>query len=498
MSEEDEEHELFGDSATAGINFDEAYDIPIDISGIKEIPKELGSYKDVELNEPLSCNIAKSGYEKPTPIQKVGIPIALAGHDLMASAQTGSGKTAAFLIPTIEKMITRGRPHYAGISSGMYSRRNIATPVSLIISPTRELSLQIAKEAKKFTFQSGIRTVCVYGGASQREQLRELERGCDILVATPGRLLDFIQRGSITVSNISTLILDEADKMLEMGFEDQINQIVFESSMPSKEDRQTLMFSATFPDSIQRLAQDFLSEYAFISIGRVGSTTANIEQRVMQVHDSDYDKRKALISLIRGHENELTLVFVERKAGADALEHFLYSEGFSATSIHGDRQQFEREEALSLFKTHRATVLVATDVAQRGLDIPRVAHVINYDMPKDIQDYVHRIGRTGRVGNKGVATSFVNESCKSLIGPLLDLLRESKQSIPDWLPDFARQVSFSRGRGGRGGRHGARDTRSGVHQHRFTANRGGGGGGFGGFENMRSRGPPSGGDGGFV
>ncbi|KAG9394388.1 ATP-dependent RNA helicase DED1 [Carpediemonas membranifera] len=479
LNDEEEERRLFGDQTAAGINFDEAYDIPIEISGIDEVPEGIETFKTIKLTEPLNRNIGLANYEKPTPIQKVSIPITLAGHDLMASAQTGS----AFLVPVIEKMLASGRPqHYVEQTTGYNSRRQKATPVTLILSPTRELSSQIAKEAKKFTFKSGIKTVCVYGGASVQDQQRELDWGCDILVATPGRLIDFVTRGRITLANIGTLILDEADKMLEMGFEMQIREIVEELGMPQPEDgRQTLMFSATFPDAIQRLARSFLRDYAFISIGKVGSTTNNIEQRVMHIQEND--KFRSLVSILSAHPEDLTLVFVETKINADRLEDLLIREGFRATSIHGDRAQWEREEALSEFRNHHATVLVATDVAQRGLDIPSVAHVINFDMPKDIQDYVHRIGRTGRVGHKGVATSFVNENCRGIVGPMLDLLRDSKQQVPSWLPELARNFSYRGGRGGRGGGNRSRDTRSGISSHRFT--HGSRGGAAGGFEGMR-------------
>ena len=308
-------------------------------------------------------------YKKPTPVQQYAIPISMAGRDIMACAQTGSGKTAAFTFPILFCLLSRG-------PAGGSGRR--ASPSALVLAPTRELAIQIQEESAKFSFRTGLRTCVAYGGADIREQMRDLERGCDIVVATPGRLVDLIERGRMSLNRIAFLTLDEADRMLDMGFEPQIRRIVEGEDMPSHRNgsRQTMMFSATFPKEIQRLAADFLYDYIFLAVGRVGSTHENITQRVEFV--DDHIKRDVLQRLLRELPG-LTLVFVETKRNADAIEDFLCREGFPATSIHGDRTQREREDALHSFRAGRTPILVATDVAARGLDIPNVIHVINFD-----------------------------------------------------------------------------------------------------------------------
>jgi len=376
----------------------------------------------------------------------------------MACAQTGSGKTAAFLFPMIGEMVRGlvpdGRQQQQG-GNGGYSRGIKVYPSALILAPTRELAIQIHQEARKFTYRSHIKSVVVYGGADSKYQMNELERGCHILVATPGRLIDMIERNKVCVSNIRYLCIDEADRMLDMGFEPQIRQIVEQS--PSAGERQTLMFSATFPRSIQRLAEDFLYGYIFLKVGRIGSTTESITQRVRWIED--VDKKKTLLETIPTI-NGLTLVFTETKRMADHLEEYLYASGFSAASIHGDRSQQEREAALEAFKSGQVQILVATDVASRGLDISNVKHVINYDLPHDIDDYVHRIGRTGRAGNDGFATAFFNEKNGNIASDLVVLLEEAGQDVEYWLKEIShcnsnRGTKPRRGGGG-GGNYGSR------------------------------------------
>ena len=319
------------------------------------------------------------------------------------------------------------------------------------------------------------------------QQLRQIEKGCDLLSATPGRLVDLIERGRISLANIKYLVLDEADRMLDMGFEPQIRRIVQGEDMPGIEERQTLMFSATFPRDIQMLARDFLKDYIFLSVGRVGSTSENITQKIEYVEDND--KRSALLDILSSQsqvEIGLTLVFVETKRMADMLSDFLMTHNLPATSIHGDRTQRERETALQTFRTGRTPILVATAVAARGLDIPNVTHVVNYDLPSDIDDYVHRIGRTGRAGNTGVSTAFFNRGNKNIVRDLVELLREANQEIPSWLESLAHESSFGgggyRGRGGRGGRGraGGRDYRTGGGGGNSGAGGGSGSGNFGG------------------
>jgi ATP-dependent RNA helicase DDX3X len=361
-----------------------------------------------------------------------------------------------------------------------YGRSRKAYPTALILAPTRELVSQIHDEARKFAYRSWVRPAVVYGGADINQQLRQIERGCDLLSATPGRLVDLIERGRISLSNIKYLVLDEADRMLDMGFEPQIRRIVQGEDMPDVHERQTLMFSATFPRDIQILAKDFLKDYIFLSVGRVGSTSENITQKFEYVEDPD--KRSVLLDILASQPREdlgLTLVFVETKRMADMLSDFLMSHHLPATSIHGDRTQREREMALQTFRTGRTPILVATAVAARGLDIPNVTHVINYDLPSDIDDYVHRIGRTGRAGNTGVSTAFFNRSNKNIVRDLVELLREANQEIPSWLETVAHETAFGGGSGYRGGRG-----RGGGRGGRGNAGRdyraGGGGGGSGG------------------
>lgn len=352
-----------------------------------------------------------------------------------------------------------------------YGRRK-AYPTALILAPTRELVSQIHDEARKFAYRSWVRPSVVYGGADINTQLRSIERGCDLLSATPGRLVDLLERGRISLANIKYLVLDEADRMLDMGFEPQIRRIVQGEDMPGTAERQTLMFSATFPRDIQILARDFLKDYIFLSVGRVGSTSENITQKIEFVEDQD--KRSVLLDILALQSKEelgLSLVFVETKRMADMLSDFLIANNLPATSIHGDRTQREREMALHTFRTGRTPIMVATAVAARGLDIPNVTHVINYDLPSDIDDYVHRIGRTGRAGNTGVSTAFFNRGNKNIVRDLVELLREANQEIPSWLETVAHEATYGsggyrgggrgRGRGGGRGGMGGRDYRSG-------------------------------------
>lgn len=457
------ERELFPNDpakVSTGINFSNYDDIPVEASG-QNVPEPVNAFTNPPLDDHLITNIRLSGYVTPTPVQKYSIPIVMNGRDLMACAQTGSGKTGGFLFPILSQAYQNGPspapPQPAGQFS--YGRQRKAHPTSLILAPTRELVSQIFEEARKFAYRSWVRPCVVYGGADIGSQLRQIERGCDLLVATPGRLVDLLERGRISLINIKYLILDEADRMLDMGFEPQIRRIVEGEDMPPVDHRQTLMFSATFPRDIQMLARDFLKDYVFLSVGRVGSTSENITQKVEYVED--YDKRSVLLDILHTHGTTgLTLIFVETKRMADSLSDFLINQRFPATAIHGDRTQRERERALEFFRNGRCPIMVATAVAARGLDIPNVTHVINYDLPTDIDDYVHRIGRTGRAGNTGMATAFFNRGNRGVVRDLLDLLKEAHQEIPSFLESIAREGSGYGGRGGRGGRgRGANATR---------------------------------------
>ncbi|XP_042619896.1 DEAD-box helicase 3 X-linked a isoform X15 [Cyprinus carpio] len=485
------EQELFSASNT-GINFEKYDDIPVEATGTNS-PGHIDSFHDVDMGEIIMGNITLSRYTRPTPVQKYAIPIIKAKRDLMACAQTGSGKTAAFLLPVLSQIYTDGPGEALQATkastqeNGKYVRRK-QFPISLVLAPTRELALQIYDEARKFSYRSRVRPCVVYGGADIGQQIRDLERGCHLLVATPGRLVDMMERGKIGLDYCKYLVLDEADRMLDMGFEPQIRRIVEQDTMPPKGARQTMMFSATFPKEIQILARDFLEEYIFLAVGRVGSTSENITQKVVWVEEND--KRSFLLDLLNATgKDSLTLVFVETKKGADALEDFLYREGYACTSIHGDRSQRDREEALHQFRSGRCPIMVATAVAARGLDISNVKHVINFDLPSDIEEYVHRIGRTGRVGNLGLATSFYNDKNSNITKDLLDILVEAKQEVPSWLENLAyehQHKSTNRGRPKRfSGGFGARDYRQMAGGGSAFANRGarntGGHGGSRGF-----------------
>ncbi|KAL3817332.1 hypothetical protein ACHAXA_003955 [Cyclostephanos tholiformis] len=469
---------------TTGINFDAYDNIPVETSG-SNVPLPIETFEIADIGEDLYRNTQLCGYAKPTPVQKWSIPIASANRDLMACAQTGSGKTAGFLFPIIITMLRNGGSEPEG---GIRGRRTY--PECLILAPTRELASQIQDEAQKFLYRTGIASVVVYGGADVRDQLRQIERGCDLLVATPGRLVDLIERGRLSMENVKFLVLDEADRMLDMGFEPQIRRIVEQEGMPHGEGvRQTMMFSATFPANIQRLAGDFMGDYIFLTVGRVGSASENVTQTVEYVEQKD--KLNHLMRFLMTIQEGLILIFVETKRNCDHVEDVLCEKGFPACSIHGDKTQREREDSLRLFKTGRCPVLVATDVAARGLDIPNVMQVVNYDLPANIDDYVHRIGRTGRAGNTGGALSFVNEKNSGVVRELRELLEENGQEVPQWL----KQMSSFGGRGGGGGggrgRGGGRGGGSfGNRDYRQSA--GGKGGGGGG----RASGGGSGGGGG--
>jgi len=453
--------------ATELVNFDK-YDIAVETSG-KDCPPPISTFTDLDLGPVLQNNIKLARYDKPTPVQKYSLPIVMAGRDLMACAQTGSGKTAAFLFPLISQMLKYGPAQEVG----PFGRRKVF-PHALILAPTRELACQIYDEAKKFSWKTGIRSCVVYGGVPFGQHIRELERGCDILVATPGRLVDIIERARLSLGQIKYLVLDEADRMLDMGFEPQIRRIVEQEDMPPAGKRQTLMFSATFPKEIQRLAGSFLSDYIFLAVGREGSTTDLITQKFIRAEENE--KPQMLLDLISSVKG-LTIIFVETKRKADVLEDFLIREGFPATSIHGDRVQQDRTAALRTFSSGQTPYLIATNVAARGLDIDNISHVINYDMPTDIDDYVHRIGRTGRAGKEGMATAFVSSENFNIVPKLLDILIESAQEIPDWLESMKRSYGGSsshyRGSSSRGGhKFGGRDYRreGGNERERPTGN----------------------------
>ncbi|KAI0989965.1 hypothetical protein GJ496_011691 [Pomphorhynchus laevis] len=436
------ENKLFGNDSSTGINFDDYERIPVRCTG-RDVPEPIDLFSHVEFNSIVRNNIMLARYDRPTPVQKYAISTVMNERDMMACAQTGSGKTAAFLLPIINGILNGPMP------IGKIGRKKV--PVALILSPTRELCIQILEEARKFAYRSQLRCAVVYGGAPMGMQIKDIDRGVDLLVATTGRLIDFLERGIIGLSCIKYLVLDEADRMLDMGFEPQIRRIISEFDMPPTKSRLTLMFSATFPKIIQELASSFLHDYIFLCVGRIGSTSESIKQQIIFVREDD--KHKYLMNVLDYEDPEaLTLIFVETKRGADILENFLHQQNCRVSCIHGDRNQREREHALKLFRTGHTPILVATAVAARGLDVPNVRRVINFDMPNDINEYVHRIGRTGRVGNIGESLSFFNEGNVNIVHELISLLEECNQEIPDFLRSIAmsnRNKNFPPGNGRR-------------------------------------------------
>lgn len=453
------EAEIF-ETIAKGINFSRYDEISVEVTGNGAPARGITSFAESGIDEVFRQNVVKARYDKPTPIQKWAIPVIASGRDLMGCAQTGSGKTAAFLLPVLSGM----KAH--GIEGSSFSE--VQEPQALVVGPTRELVVQIYNEARKFAYGTMIRPVVLYGGVSVNHQLQQVEQGAHIVVGTPGRLLDVIRRKKISLEKVRYFILDEADRMLDLGFKNEMVELAKSFGMPA--DRQTLMFSATFPEEIQHLAKELLRDYIFITVGRVGGANWDIKQNVFSVGQND--KRDKLVSILNETGLDRTLIFVEQKRQADFLASFLSQSNFPTTSIHGDREQREREEALRDFKTARAPILVATSVAARGLDIANVVHVVNYDMPSSIDEYVHRIGRTGRCGNVGKATSFFNpDSDRDLARPLVKVLADAQQEVPSWLEEMSESSHGAGGFMSVGGGYGSRDTRKGQY--------GGSGGDFG-------------------
>lgn len=428
---------VFDEGTNAGINFDAYEKIEAQTRNYDGFePAE--TFQSANLDPNLLNNIARCGYIKPTPIQKYAIPVIMAERDLMACAQTGSGKTAAFLLPIINCMLQNPKEEV-----GFHSRAK-CYPKALILSPTRELAQQIHKDCGKFIYRTNLGAGCIFGGSKVTKQLRFLEsHRVDILVATVGRLWDFFERGKISFEDVHYLILDEADNMLDMGFEQQINQILYESDLP--QERLNLLFSATMPNEIQRLASEFLNNYVFLSFGMVGSVTSLVDQSFRHVEEEK--KFETLIEILLELGKSRVLVFTAMKRTADDLEYRLGKEDVGRTiAIHGDKTQRDRERALSGFRKGRYTIMIATDVAARGLDIKNISHVIQYDLPGNVDYYVHRVGRTGRCGHTGSAIAFVNGANKNMLRPLLKQLSKEGLDIPQWLMELNRRVNPRGGR----------------------------------------------------
>jgi ATP-dependent RNA helicase RhlE len=343
------------------------------------------TFAELGLTGPVLDAVRDAGYAEPTPIQRQAIPLILRGRDIMGLAQTGTGKTAAFTLPIIERLI--GGPRRTRV---------------LILTPTRELCVQVEASFRKYAKHAPISVVSVYGGVPLEPQEKELRRGVDVVVATPGRLIDHLERQNVIFDDLEVLVLDEADRMLDMGFAPQISRVV--SDVPPY--RQTLLFSATMPPEVEALARKYLRKPLVVQVGRRSAAASTVKHFVYPV---PRDRKSALlVDLLRREDMDSVLVFTRTKHGADRVVRHLEREGIQAAAMHADKTQPQRTRALEDFKSGRVRVLVATDIAQRGLDITGITHVINYDVPQQAEDYVHRIGRTGRAANDGDAFTFMS------------------------------------------------------------------------------------------
>jgi ATP-dependent RNA helicase RhlE len=368
------------------------------------------SFSNLNLIAPIQQAVQEAGYEQPTPIQRQAIPQLLAGRDLIGCAQTGTGKTAAFALPILQ-MLAAERPETKG-----------ARPIrALILTPTRELAIQIDESLAVYGRNLKLRHAVIFGGVSQNPQVEELQSGVDILVATPGRLLDLMQQKVVQLRDIRMFVLDEADRMLDMGFLPDVRRVI--AQLPKE--RQTLLFSATMPDEIAKLAASLLRQPIRVEVTPASSTVDAIQQAVYFVDKPN--KRHLLIYLLRNESIDSALVFTRTKYGADKLTRQLVKAGIPAQAIHGNKSQSARQRALGNFKAHQTRVLVATDIAARGIDVEELSHVINFELLNVPETYVHRIGRTGRAGLSGVALSLCDQDERAY---LKDIERLIGKSIP--------------------------------------------------------------------
>lgn len=377
-------------------------------------------FSTLGINEDLLKALIAQGYKEPTPIQASAIPAVLKGKDVMAGAQTGTGKTAAFALPLLQNIIESDQQNH-----------KIKT---LVLTPTRELGQQVHKSFETYSQFTDIKSTLAYGGVSIKTQVKALKAGADILVATPGRLFDHIVNGTVDLSNVEYLVFDEADRMLDMGFIDEINRIL--KRLPPK--RQTLLFSATFDEAIFKLSKILLKNPELIEVNERNKATTQVEQVVYNV---DADRKRELVSHLIGSKNwQQVLIFTRTKHGADALAKEMCKDGLKTQSIHGDKSQGAREKALLEFKSGKTRVLVATDVAARGLDIEQLSYVINYELPYIAEDYIHRIGRTGRAGSTGLAISLLSPDENWLLEEVEAVIKDRlpQQWLPGYEPDLTK------------------------------------------------------------
>ncbi|EME88749.1 uncharacterized protein MYCFIDRAFT_58038 [Pseudocercospora fijiensis CIRAD86] len=413
----------------------------------KDVPKPVETFDEAGFPNYVMNEVKQQGFAKPTAIQSQGWPMALSGRDVVGIAETGSGKTLTYTLPAIVHI--NAQPLLAQGDG----------PIVLILAPTRELAVQIQEEVSKFGKSSRIRNTCVYGGVPKGGQIRDLARGVEVCIATPGRLIDMLESGKTNLRRVTYLVLDEADRMLDMGFEPQIRKIISQI----RPDRQTCMWSATWPKEVKALARDYQQDFIQVNIG---SHELAANHRITQIVEvvSDFEKRDRMskhLEKIMDDRNNKILIFTGTKRIADDITRFLRQDGWPALSIHGDKQQNERDWVLNEFKTGNSPIMVATDVASRGIDVKDITHVFNYDYPNNSEDYVHRIGRTARAGRTGTAiTLFTTENAKQA-RDLVNILQDAKQQIDPRLAEMARYGGgggggrgFGGGRGGRGGRGG--------------------------------------------
>lgn len=377
------------------------------------------SFRDLGLHSAFADRCEQLGYVEPTPIQKQAIPVVLRGGDVIACAETGTGKTAAFLLPILNQQIQH------------LNKKGLRV---LILSPTRELTTQIDAACRSF-LPKGITCAAIIGGAGYAKQIQALKQGVNILIATPGRLMDFMEQGMVSFKDLDTLVLDEADRMLDMGFLPAIRRIV--KAIPEK--RQTLFFSATMAGEIEQIAMSIVKEPTFIEVSKRGTAAVTVDQKAYPV--AQQHKLPLLLELLEKEDFERVLVFTRTKRGADRIAHILEKRDHRSNRIHGDRSQSQRESALRNFKAGKTRILVATDVAARGIDIDSVSHVINYDIPVVPEDYVHRIGRTGRAGNSGRAITLFTTAEEHSMKAIERLTGQSVERV--LLPDFGGVMSAS-------------------------------------------------------
>jgi ATP-dependent RNA helicase RhlE len=380
-------------------------------------------FKELHLIAPILKALETEGYTEPTPIQQQSIPHILRGKDLLGCAQTGTGKTAAFAIPILQNlMLQQNEDAYNhGIKA-------------LILTPTRELAIQIDESFDAYGKHTGLRHAVIFGGVSQYHQTNELRRGVDILIATPGRLLDLIAQKLISLKSIKMFVLDEADRMLDMGFIHDVRKII--ALLPEK--KQTLFFSATMPPEITKLSSSILSNPVRVEVAAVSSTAENVEQQVYFVEKND--KRQLLIHLLKNENIQNALVFTRTKYGADKIAKELHRANIKSDAIHGNKTQAARQKALSNFKEGKIRVLVATDIAARGIDVDELSHVINFELPNIPETYVHRIGRTGRAGNSGCALSFCDMEERAYLRDIHKLINKTIPVVEDHL--YASTMKF--------------------------------------------------------